>query len=111
MRVHVGDSYVEYSREGTRLALLFRAKYNRGLVHNISKTGIQFRAAEAVAEGETVYLKIHFPSIQKPVKVQARVRWVREEPWSGIESYTHVIGAEFVQYSSDAWAILQEITR
>ena len=110
-RVQLGSTYVEYSREGTRLARLFKPKVNRGLLHNISKTGLQFRTVEELNEGETLYLKLHFPHLEYPARAKAQVRWVREEPWTGIENYTHVVGAEFTECSSDAWAVLQDLDR
>jgi len=110
-RVHVANGYVEYSREGTRLSRLFKTKTNRGLVHNVSKSGIQFRTAESLDEGETLYLKLHFPQVREVVRAKALVHWVREEPWAGIEDYTHVVGAEFVEVSAKACGVLQELGR
>jgi hypothetical protein len=111
VRVHVANAYVEYSREGTRLARLFRTRANRGLVHNISKSGIQFRTTERLNDGETLYLKLHFPQVNEVVRAKAQVRWVREEPWAGIESYTHVVGAELIEVPSKAWTVLQDLSR
>ena len=110
-RVPVANAYVEYSREGTRLARLFKTKTNRGLLHNLSKSGIQFRSVESLDEGETLYLKLHLSQPREVVRAKAQVRWAREETWSGIENYTHVIGAEFVEVQAKAWAVLQELVR
>ena len=41
--------------------------------------------------------------------VRSRVRC--EEAWSGIEDYAYVVGAEFTQYSSEAWDALQRLVR
>jgi hypothetical protein len=73
--------------------------------------GLQFRSSEALEEGATLYLKLHMAGTARPVRAKAQVRWVREEPWSGIENYTHVVGAVFIDCPSETWAFLEEMGR
>jgi len=73
---------------------------------DISKNGVQFRTTEALDVGETLFMTLRFPTMPKPVKVKAEVRWCREEKKVGIEDYTHVVGAHFVEYSPEGWDLI-----
>jgi len=73
---------------------------------DISKNGVQFRATEELEAGETIYMTLRFPSLARPVKVKAEVRWCKEEKKVGIEDYTHVIGAHFTEYSPEGWDLI-----
>ena len=103
------DWYVEYTRESTRLARLLKSSYRRGLVHHIGESGLQFRAPERLEEGKTIYLKLHLKDVSCPLRAKAQVRWVREEPWSGIENYTHVVGAVFVDCPTETVSALRKL--
>jgi hypothetical protein len=73
---------------------------------DIGRNGVQFRATEALAEGETLYMTLRFPDVREAVKVKALVRWVREEKKVGIENYTHLIGVEFEEFTPRGWDLI-----
>ena len=101
-------AYVEYSKTGTRLSRLFQPDVRRGPMVDISVGGVQFRTTEALELGDTVFMTLRFPSMREPVKLKAEVRWCRSEKKIGIENYTHVIGAHFVECSPDGWNLISE---
>lgn len=105
-RKAVRRAYVEYSKAGTRLSRLFRPEVLRGPMVDIGRNGVQFRATEALAEGETLYMTLRFPDVREAVKVKALVRWVREEKKVGIENYTHLIGVEFEEFTPRGWDLI-----
>lgn len=73
---------------------------------DVGRNGVQFRATEPLEEGEMVYMTLRFPNVREAVKVKAQVRWVREEEKVGIENYTHLIGAEFVEFTPRGWDLI-----
>lgn len=99
-------AYVEYSKSGTRLSRLFRPEVQRGPMVDISKSGVQFRAIAPLEIGESLYMTLRFVDLREPVKLKAEVRWVREERQVGIENYTHIIGAEFLDFGPRAWDLI-----
>lgn len=105
------SAYLEYSLETSRLARLFKFSVKRGLLTDIGKNGVQFRAADDLKEGDTLIISLRLPGAKGPTRLKAEVRWTREEFWSGIETYSHVVGAEFTELSSKAWTVLQEAVR
>lgn len=104
-------AYVEYSKSGTRLSRLFHPDVRRGPMVDISMDGVQFRATEPLETGDTIFMALRFPSLRQPVKLKAEVCWSREEKKVGIENYTHVIGAHFVEYSPDGWDLIADTIR
>ena len=105
-RKPIHRAYAEYSKAGTRLSRLFHPETLRGPMVDVSKNGVQFRATEPLEIGETLYMALRFPNVREPVKVKAEVRWTREEKKVGIENYTHVIGAEFVEFTPQGWDLI-----
>ena len=99
-------AYVEYAKAGTRLSRMFRPDVQRGPMVDISKTGVQFRTTAPLAIGENLYMTLQFVDAPESVKLKAEVRWVREEKKVGIENYTHLVGAEFVEFSPHAWDLI-----
>ena len=110
-RKAVRRAYVEYSRSGTRLSRLFQPEIKRGPMVNISKDGVQFRTTEALDADETLYMTLRFPDIREPIKLKVRVCWIREEKKIGIENYTHVIGAQFLEFTPHGWDLIAAATR
>jgi len=78
---------------------------------DICKNGVQFRTTERLEIGEHLYMTLRFPNINEPVKLKAEVRWVREEKKVGIENYTHMVGAEFVEFTPHAWDLIAAAMR
>ena len=110
-RKQLANSYIEYSKEGTRLSRLFKSGVKRGLVTNISRTGVQFRTTEPVSENAKLYVTLRFPGVKKAATLRAETRWVLEERKIGVENYTHLVGAQFIEYSPAAWEVLQKILK
>jgi len=110
-RKHIKRAYVEYSRSGTRLSRLFQPDIKRGPMLNISRDGVQFRATEALEIGETLYMTLRFPDVREPVKLKVCVRWLREEKKVGIENYTHVVGAQFLEFTPRGWDLIAAAMR
>jgi len=73
---------------------------------DISKNGVQFRTTETLQPGDAIYMTMRFPDVPEPVKLKAEVRWVREERKVGIENYSHVIGAQFIEYTPHGWDLI-----
>ena len=105
-RKAVRGAYVEYSKAGTRLARLFHQEIKRGPLVDISNNGVSFRTTETIDHGESLFMALRFPQLGEPVKLKAEVCWVREEKKTGIENYTHLIGARFVEYAPDAAGLI-----
>jgi len=110
-RKPLGRAYVEYAKSGTRLSRLFQSEVRRGPLVDLSMNGVQFRTTEALESGETIFMTLRFPNAGEPVKVKAEVRWSRGEKKVGIENYTHVIGAQFVEYSPDGSDLIAKALR
>jgi len=104
-------AYVEYAKIGTRLSRLFKPEVQRGPMVDISRNGVQFRATAPLEIGESLYMTLQFVDSPEPVKLKAEVRWAREEKKVGIENYTHLIGAEFVEFSPHAWGLIAAAMR
>ncbi len=105
-RKAVRRAYVEYSKAGTRLSRLFRPEIQRGPMVDIGRNGVQFRTTAPYEVDETLYMTLRFPNVREAVKVKARVRWVREQKKVGIENYTHLVGAEFVEFTPRGWDLI-----
>ncbi len=105
-RKAIKRAYVEYSKSGTRLSRLFRPEVFRGPLLDVTKEGVQFRATTSLEVGESLYMTLRFADLPEPVKLKAVVRWVREEKKVGIENYTHVVGAEFTDFTPQAWDLI-----
>lgn len=110
-RKELHRAYVEYSKSGTRLSRLFQPDVRRGPLVDLSMNGVQFRTTEPLECGETIFMTLRFPNMREPVKVKADVRWSRNEKKVGIENYTHVIGAHFVEYSPNSWDLITTAMR
>jgi len=107
----VRHSYVEYSKAGTRLTRMFRPSVQRGPMVDISRSGVQFRTTESLEIGSTLYLTLRLSDMKEAVKVRSEVRWSREERKVGAENYTHVIGAEFIDFTPRAWDLIAAALR
>ena len=105
-RKAIKRAYVEYSKSGTRLSRLFRPEVHRGPMVDVNKEGVQFRTTSALEVGESLYMTLRFAEVPEAVKLKAVVRWVREEKKVGIENYTHVVGAEFTDFTPQAWDLI-----
>lgn len=105
-RKAIKRAYVEYSKSGTRLSRLFRPEVFRGPMVDVNKEGVQFRATQALEVGESLYMTLRFAEVPEAIKLKAVVRWVREEKKVGIENYTHVVGAEFTDFTPQAWDLI-----
>ncbi len=110
-RKAVHRAYVEYSKTGTRLSRLFQPDVRRGPMVDVSSNGVQFRTTEALEIGDPLFMALRFPGLRQPVKLKAEVRWCRREKKIGIENYTHVIGAQFTEYSPDSWELIESAMR
>jgi hypothetical protein len=107
----VRRGYVEYAKAGTRLSRMFKPQVERGPMVDISRSGVQFRTTVLMDVGENLYMTLHFVDAPEPVKLKVVVRWVREDKKVGIENYTHLIGAEFVEFSPHAWDLIAAAMR
>ena len=105
-RKPIHRAYVEYSKAGTRLSRLFKPDVQRGPMVDVSKNGVQFRTTEPLQHGDALYMTLRFPNMRETVKVKVEVRWTREEKKVGIENYTHVIGAEFLELTPKGWDLI-----
>ena len=105
-RTPMRRAYVEYARSGTRLSRLFRLEVRRGPVVDLSKTGVQFRTTEMLESGETIFVTLRLPQSSEAIRAKAVVRRSREERKVGVENYTHVIGAEFVECTPRNWELI-----
>jgi len=110
-RKAIRRAYVEYSRSGTRLSRLFQTEVKRGPMVNVSKDGVQFRTTESLDENENLYMTVRFPGIREAVKLKVAVRWSREEKKVGVENYTHVVGAQFLEFTPRGWDLIAEAIR
>lgn len=99
-------AYVEYSKSGTRLSRLFRPEVRRGPMIDISKNGVKFRATEFLEPDETLFMTLRFTGVREGVKLKVRVCWSREEKKVGIENYTHIVGAQFVEFTPHGWDLI-----
>jgi hypothetical protein len=108
MTREVTERQHEYSKTGTRLSRLFRPEVQRGPMTDVSKNGVQFRTTERLEPGESLYMTLRFPNVAEPIKLKAEVRWAREDKKVGIENYTHLIGAEFVEFTPHGWDLIAE---
>ncbi len=75
----------------------------RGLVVNISKTGMGMRLSEAIKPDTAIEAKLTLPGIKQEVTVKAVVKWLREERKVGTMVYTHIVGTHFLEYSPESW--------
>ncbi|HRU04228.1 MAG TPA: PilZ domain-containing protein [Candidatus Brocadiia bacterium] len=105
------ETYVEYAPDSSALARLLRCNVQRGLVIDLCKTGVRFRAGEGLKPGDKLDLTICLAGSGQTARVRAIVRWVQAETWSGLETYSHVAGAQFVECSAKAWSVLQDALR
>ena len=105
-RKAIHKAYVEYSKSGTRLSRLFHPEIRRGPVVNIGKDGVEFRATEYLEQGEVIFVTLRLATVSEPIKLKAEVRWASEEKKVGVEDYTHIIGAQFVEYTPHAWDLI-----
>jgi len=105
-RKPIHRAYVEYSKAGTRLSRLFKPDVQRGPMVDVSKNGVQFRTTEPLQNGDALYMTMRFPNMRETVKVKVEVRWTREEKKVGIENYTHIIGAEFIELTPKGWDLI-----
>ena len=110
-RKGVRKGYVEYSKSGTRLSRLFHPEIRRGPIVNVSKDGIEFRTTEFLEQGDIIFMTLRFANVSEPVKLKAEVRWSREEKKVGVEDYTHVLGAQFIEFTPHAWDLLAAATK
>ncbi len=110
-RKTVRRAYVEYATSGTRLSRLFRPEVRRGPMVDISEDGVQFRTSCPLEVGDAIYMTLRFSNVKEPVSLKAEVRWVREEKKVGIEDYTHVIGAQFIEYTPQGWDLIAAAMR
>ena len=110
-RKSLRNAYVEYSKGGTGLMRLFKSGVRRGLIVNISKSGLAFRTSEPVEAGQHLAITLRFPAVREQCKLKAEVRWVLPERKIGQETYTHIAGARFVEYSPEAWAVIQRVLK
>jgi len=105
-RKAVRGAYVEYSKAGTRLSRLFRPEVKRGPMVDLSQDGVCFRATGPLEVGDALYMTLRFANLKESVRLKAVVRWVRPERKVGIEDYTHVIGAQFIEYTPQGWDLI-----
>ena len=110
-RKQIKNGYVEYRVPGRGLSRLFKSQQKRGLLVNVTKNGLAFRAGEVVAEGTKLQLALVLPGHRTPVQVQFEIIWQREERKVGTVVYTHVIGGRFTEYSPEAWQTLNEFMK
>jgi len=110
-RKPVRRAYVEYSKSGTRLSRLFKPEIRRGPMMDISSGGVRFRTTEALEKGERIFVTLRFPDRREPIKLKAKVCWAREEKKVGIENYSHVVGAQFVEYTPHGWDLITAVLK
>ena len=105
-RKAIHKAYVEYSKSGTRLSRLFHPEIRRGPLVNVGRDGVEFRTTEYLDQGEVVFMTLRFAVVPEPIKLKAEVRWCREEKKTGVEDYTHMVGAQFVEFTPHAWDLI-----
>ena len=88
------------------MSRLFHAEIRRGPVIDLSRSGVQFRATEDIPVGEELFMALRLPELPESVQLKAQVRWIRSEKKIGIENYTHVVGAEFVEFTPRGWDLI-----
>lgn len=104
-------AYVEYSKSSTRLSRLFQPDVRRGPMVDISKNGVQFRTTQPLEPGTSLYVTLRFSNVREPVRLKAEVRWAHEDKKVGIENYTHVVGAQFTEYTPRGWDLIEAAMR
>lgn len=78
---------------------------------DISKNGVQFRTTEQLQPGTTLFMTLRFPNVREPVRLKAEVCWTREGKKIGIENYTHIVGAQFTEYTPRGWDLIAAAMR
>jgi hypothetical protein len=105
------NSYVEYRLAGKGLAKFFGNKPQRGLIINLSKHGIAFRAVEPLAEKTQLPLTLILSGARQArlAGIKGEVRWCREEHKLGTAAYSHVIGVRITEFSPESWQTLNRL--
>jgi len=109
----VRSANIDYRREGGALArLLGGSREKQGVVTNLSRNGVQFRTTEALKAGTPLALVLHLPGDPTPVRMKAQAKWsVAERKVARDITFTHVVGAQFTQYSPQAWEAVRKALR
>ena len=111
-RKDLKNGYVEYRAEGTGLAKLFKSgAAKRGLIVNVSRNGLAFRATGRLPIGAKTPVTLVLPGVKTHLQLKGEVRWCREERKMGAVAYTHVIGLRFTEFSPEAWEALNKLLR
>jgi len=93
--------------KGERRWGLFKANPRRGLVVNLSKGGMGVRTTAPLKVDAMLDVEMGLPGFRNPLSFKAKVRWVREQRKLGTVTYTHIFGAQFIEYSPESWQALQ----
>lgn len=105
------NAHVEYAKQKGFVGRLFGSQTRKGLIVNLSKGGLAFRTVEDVRADTRLELSLVFPENKGECKVKAATRWVLQERRIGLENYTHIVGAKFVEFSPEAWTIVQRVLK
>lgn len=99
---------VSYQRK-TVFSFLSKPPDKRYPVVNMNRSEIEFRATEALEEGQKLDMVVKFPGMGKPAKLAAEVIESKPETRIGSESYSQRIRAKLLGLSPEAWEILKKL--
>ena len=107
-RKRVNNIYVQFRVKGERKWGILKGDPRRGLVVNLSKGGMGVRVTAPVKVDAVLDVEMDVPGVREPLGFKAKVRWVREQKKLGTVTYTHVFGAQFIEYSPESWGAVQK---
>ena len=107
-RRRVPTVYAEFREVGAKKWGFLKAGVRRGLVVNLSRGGMGMRLTEPLKPQTLLDVKLELPGARTEVRVKAKVQWQKEESKLGTVHYTHIIGAQFTEYSPESWRIIQD---
>lgn len=107
-RKRVNNVYVSFRVQGERKWGFLKPEPRRGLVVSLGKGGMGVRVSAPVKEEAILDVQMELPGRREPLQFKAKVRWLREQRKLGTVTYTHVFGAQFIEYSPESWQALQE---
>ena len=108
-RKRVASIYCHYRIEGQKKWGFLKPDPVRGLIVNLSKSGMGVRVSGTVEPGQILDLSVQLPTQREPLEMKAKVLWVREQRKLGTVTYTHIFGAQFIEYSPEAWRAIQAV--
>lgn len=98
-----------YRVVGAKKLGIFKPKKKWGLVVNLGKQGFDMRITEPVEVDSELELHVELPGAGEPLGLHAKVQWIKEERKIGTVTYTHVIGARFLELSPEVWRAILKI--